>query len=77
MNLKDRIFAAETEFGCLLIKTSAILAVVVATVGEGGEYLQWIPPGFIPVWVKTGVALILLAGAAYGKLTVKSNAKDS
>lgn len=71
MNFKDRFFAAETELGSLLIKISAICGTAVALIGEGGQYLGFIPPGFIPIWVKTTVGIIIFLGALYGKMTVK------
>lgn len=71
MTLKERIFAAETALGKLLIKLSIIFGVITATVGELGEYQGWIPQDFIPMWAKTVVALIYLGGVVYGKLTVK------
>lgn len=71
MTLKERIFAAETTFGKLLIKLSLIIAVTVATIGEGAKYMEWIPQDLIPMWFKTTIGLILLAAGVYGKLTVK------
>lgn len=53
------------------------LAVVIPSTGELAEYMSFLPEGFIPVWFKSIIGIMILLGILIPKLTVDETKKDA
>ncbi len=71
MTLKERFLAAETKLGMIIMWGSGTIGAALAVINEGGQWVGFIPEGFVPIEIKTGIGVVLFISAFLGKMTAK------